>query len=110
MTHVVLVREWLLITAILLGAFGIVAGGYAYHLEQLEDEAEEITVAELLRIVDHNQEVLTELKSKPAARPLAFDACAGTDLTEAIRANGVEIPKLGFERRCTEVRNNLAAP
>lgn len=110
MTHVVLVREWLLITAILLGAFGIVAGGYAYRLEQLEDEAEEITVAELLRIVEHNQEVLTELKTKPAARPLAFDACAGTDLTEAILANGVEIPKLDFERRCTEVRNNLAAP
>lgn len=110
MTQVVLVREWLLITTILLGAFGIVAGGYAYHLEQLEDEAEEITVAELLRIVEHNQEVLTELKTKPAARPLAFDACAGTDLTEVIRANGVEIPKLDFERRCTEVRNNLAAP
>ena len=110
MTQVVLVREWLLITTILLGAFGIVAGGYAYHLEQLEDEAEEITVAELLRIVEHSQEVLTELKTKPAARPLVFDACAGTDLTEAIRANGVEIPKLDFERRCTEVRNNLAAP
>ena len=110
MTQVVLVREWLLITTILLGAFGIVAGGYAYHLEQLEDGAEEITVAELLRIVEHNQEVLTELKTTPAARPLAFDACAGTDLTEVIRANGVEIPKLDFERRCTEVRNNLAAP
>lgn len=102
MTHVVLVREWLLITAILLGAFGIVAGGYAYHLEQLEDEAEEITVAELLRIVDHNQEVLTELKTKPAARPLAFDACAGTNLTEAIRESGLSVPKQEFEVRCQE--------
>ncbi len=104
MTQVVLVREWLLITTILLGAFGIVAGGYAYHLEQLEEEAEEITVAELLRIVERNQEVLTELKTKPAARPLAFDECAGTDLTDALLANGAEIPKLAFERRCTEAK------
>lgn len=102
MTQVVLVREWLLITTILLGAFGIVAGGYAYHLEQLEDEAEEITVAELLRIVEHSQEVLTELKTKPAARPLAFDACAGTNLTEAIRESGLSVPKQEFEVRCQE--------
>lgn len=104
MTHVVLVREWLLITAILLGAFGIIAGGYAYHLEQLEDEAEEITVAELLRIVERNQQVLTELKNKPAARPLAFDACAGTNLTEAIRESGLSVPKQEFEVRCQEAR------
>lgn len=104
MTHVVLVREWLLITAILLGALGIVAGGYAYHLEQLEDEAEEITVAELLRIVEHNQEVLTELKTKPAARPLAFDACAGTDLTEAIRKSGISVPKQEFETKCQKAK------
>lgn len=102
MTQVVLVREWLLITTILLGAFGIVAGGYAYHLEQLEDEAEEITVAELLRIVEHSQEVLTELKTKPAARPLAFDVCAGTNLTEAIRESGLSVPKQEFEVRCQE--------
>lgn len=102
MTQVVLVREWLLITTILLGAFGIVAGGYAYHLEQLEDEAEEITVAELLRIVEHSQEVLTELKTKQAARPLAFDACAGTNLTEAIRESGLSVPKQEFEVRCQE--------
>lgn len=105
MTRVVIVREWLLIMSILLGAVGIVAGGYAYHLEQLEDEAEELTVAELLRIVERNQQVLTELKTKPAARPLTFDACAGTNLAEAIRDNGIQIPQQEFETRCKEAKH-----
>ena len=103
MTQVV-VREWLLILAILLGAVGIVAGGYAYHLEQIEDEAEEVTVAKLLEIVDHNQQMLTDLKTKPAARPLAFDACAGSDIVQSLRMQGIAIKPMEFEERCAAAR------
>lgn len=104
MTKVVLVREWLLILAILLGAVGIIAGGWAYHLEQLEDEAEEVTGANLMALVESNQHILSDLKTKPAARPLAFDACAGTDLAAAIRKGGVPVPQQEFEKRCAEAR------
>lgn len=104
MTRVVIVREWLLILSILLGASSIIAGGWAYHLEQLEDEAEELTVAELLVIVERNQSILTDIKTKSSARPLAFDACAGTDLAVAIREGGVPVPKQEFEKRCAEAR------
>lgn len=104
MARVVIVREWLLICSILLGAVGIVAGGYAYHLEQLEDEAEEVTVAELLALVENNQRILNDLKTKPASRPLAFDACAGTALAEAIRDGGVPVPQQEFEQRCAETK------
>jgi nitrogen fixation-related uncharacterized protein len=103
MTQVV-VREWLLILAILLGAVGIVAGGWAYHLEQLEDEAEEVTIAELLAIVENNQAILTDLRTKPTARPLAFDACAGTEIVESLRKQGVKVKPMEFEERCAAAR------
>lgn len=104
MTRVVIVREWLLICSVLLGAVGIVAGGYAYHLEQPEDEAEEVTVAEMLAIVESNQQILSDLKTKPAARPLAFDACAGAALVNVMRDNGMETPKFEFEARCEQAK------
>ena len=104
MTRVVIVREWLLIMSILLGAAGIIAGGYAYHLEQLEDEAEEITVAHLMALVESNQHILSDLKNKPYARPLAFDACAGKALVNVMRDNGLETPKFEFEARCEQAK------
>jgi nitrogen fixation-related uncharacterized protein len=102
----------MLILAILLGAVGIVAGGWAYHLEQMEDEAEEVTIAELLAIVNHNQQILTDLRTNPAARPLAFDACAGTDIVAALRKQGVAIKPLEFEERCAnaQAKTSGAAP
>jgi nitrogen fixation-related uncharacterized protein len=104
MTKVAIVREWLLIVAILLGAVGIIAAGWAYHLEQLDDVAEEQTVADLTALVQSNQAMLTALTTKPNARPLAFDACAGTDLVEAMRQKGIEVPPQEFEARCQAVR------
>lgn len=93
-------REWLLIVAILLGAVGIVAAGWAYHLEQLDDIAEEQKVADLLAVVESNQAMLTALTTKPSARPLAFDACAGTNLVDALRQKGIKVPEQEFEARC----------
>lgn len=100
MTRVAIVREWLLIVAILLGAVGIVAAGWAYHLEQQEDIAEEQIVADLLAVVESNQAMLTALTTKPSARPLAFDACAGTALAETMRKSGIKVPEQEFEARC----------
>ena len=104
MTRVAIVREWMLILAIAIAAVAILAGGLAYRQEMIEDEAEEITISRLLEIVDHNQQLLTELKTKPAARPLAFDACAGTDIVAALRKQGVAIKPLEFEERCAAAR------
>jgi hypothetical protein len=98
------VREWLLIISILLGVVGIFAAGWAYHLEMQEDDAEDRNVAELMREVRSNQEMLNALMTKPAARPLAFDACAGTDLAEAMRDNGADVPQMEFEQRCQQAR------
>jgi hypothetical protein len=39
---------------------------------------------------------------------LSFDACAGTDVVEAMRANGAEIPQMEFEQRCQQARQNAA--
>ena len=106
MTRVAIVREWMLILAISIAAVAILAGGLAYRQEMIEDEAEEVTISRLLEIVDHNQQLLTELKTKPAARPLAFDACAGTDIVAALRKQGVAIKPLEFEERCAAARSN----
>lgn len=104
MTRVAIVREWMLILAIAIAAVAILAGGLAYRQEMIEDEAEEVTIAELLAIVNHNQQILTDLRTKPAARPLAFDACAGTDIVESLRKQGVKIKHLEFEERCAVSR------
>jgi len=110
MARTVLVREWLLIVSILLGAVGIVAAGWAYHLEMLEDDAEDRNIAVLRQDVRTNRELLNALATKPAARPLAFDACAGANVVEAMRANGAEIPQMEFERRCQQARQKEEAP
>ena len=111
MARTVIVREWLLIVSILLGAVGIVAAGWAYHLEMMEDDAEDLNVAALMQdvranreLLNANQALLNALVTKPAARPLSFDACAGADVVEAMRANGAEIPQMEFERRCQQAR------
>ena len=111
MTRVVIVREWLLIISILLGVVGIIAAGWAYHLEMLEDEAEDLNVSVLMQdvlanreLLNANQALLNALITKPSARPLAFDACAGADVVESMRANGAEIPQMEFERRCQQAR------
>jgi nitrogen fixation-related uncharacterized protein len=116
MARTVLVREWLLIVSILLGAVGIVAAGWAYHLEMLEDDAEDLNVAVLIQdvrdnreILNANREILNALATKSSARPLSFDACAGTDVVEAMRANGAEIPQMEFERRCQQARQKEEA-
>jgi nitrogen fixation-related uncharacterized protein len=109
MARTVLVREWLLIVSILLGAVGIVAAGWAYHLEMLEDDAEDRNIAVLRQDVRTNRELLNALATKPAARPLAFDACAGANVVEAMRANGAEIPQMEFELRCQQARQKEEA-
>ncbi len=105
MTRVALVREWMLILAIVIAAVAILAGGLAYRQEMIEDEAEEVTIAELLDIVNHNQQLLTDLMTKPTARPLAFDACAGTDIVTSLRKQGVAIKPMEFEERCAAARD-----
>jgi len=117
MTRVVIVREWLLIISILLGASGIIAAGWAYHLEMQEDDAEDRNVAVIMQdvqtnreLLNANQALLNALVTKPAARPLSFDACAGTDMVEALLANGADIPQMEFERRCQQARQKEEAP
>ena len=109
MTRVAIVREWMLILAIVIAAVAILAGGLAYRQEMIEDEAEEVTIAELLAIVNHNQQILTDLRTKPAARPLAFDACAGTDIVKSLRKQGVAIKPMEFEERCAKARDKASA-
>jgi hypothetical protein len=110
MTRVVIVREWLLIISILLGVVGIIAAGWAYHLEMQEDDAEDRNIALLMQDAQTNREMLNALMTKPAARPLAFDACAGADLAEAMRENGAAMPKMEFEQRCQQARQKEEAP
>ena len=109
MTRVIIVREWLLIVSILLGVVGIIAAGWAYHLEMLEDDAEDRNIAILMQDAQNNREILSALMTKPAARPLAFDACAGAAVVEAMRANGAEISKMEFEQRCQQARQKEEA-
>jgi hypothetical protein len=106
MARVVIVREWLLIISILLGVVGIFAAGWAYHLEMLEDDAEDRNIAVLMQDAQINREMLNALMTKPAARPLAFDACAGAAVVEAMRENGAEISPMEFEQRCQQARHN----
>jgi ligand-binding sensor protein len=108
MTRLVIVREWMLIISILLGAVGIIAAGLAYHMEMLEDDAEDRNIAVLMQDAQTNREMLNALITKPAARPLAFDACAGAAVVEAMRANGAEISKMEFEQRCQQARQKAA--
>jgi hypothetical protein len=109
MTRVVIVREWLLIVSILLGGSGIIAAGWAYHLEMQEDDAEDRNIALLMQDAQTNREMLNTLMTKPAARPLAFDACAGAAVVDAMRANGAEISPMEFEQRCQQARQKEEA-
>jgi hypothetical protein len=109
MTRVVIVREWLMIVSILLGGSGIIAAGWAYHLEMQDDDAEDRNIALLMQDAQTNREMLNTLMTKPAARPLAFDACAGAAVVDAMRANGAEISPMEFEQRCQQARQKEEA-
>jgi hypothetical protein len=61
-------------------------------------------------ILNANREILNALVTKPAARPLSFDACAGADVVESMRANGAEIPQMEFELRCQQARQKEGEP
>ena len=44
--------------------------------------------------------ILPKPLPSPSARPLAFDACAGTNLVDALRQRGIKVHEQEFEVRC----------
>jgi hypothetical protein len=100
MTRRVLVGEWMMIVAIIIGGVGILAGGWAYHLEQVDDANEEREVHELIELCRANKALLLSLTQNPAARPLAYTACDGLAMAEALRHAGVDLVEQPFEMRC----------
>ena len=96
----VVLREWMWVLSVLLGLVGILGAGMAYHAQEGRDAEEIAHVRDMSRIVSENQDMLRKLLTNPKARPLSFDACAGSELVRALRANGIDLPKQDFEVRC----------
>lgn len=92
-----------LISAVLLAAGYVASRSREVLALELALENQE-TLRSSRTVLLENQKHLTDLRTKSNSRPLAFDACAGKELTEAVRATGVKIPKMEYELRCEAER------
>lgn len=107
----ILRRDYHLLAFIILGVSGIGVTSWMYHLEQLDDRTEQEQVELIQKKLDslllqtsHVGATVTELATKPSARPLKFDACNGADVVNALRASGISIKPQEFEARCAADR------
>lgn len=94
-----IMQEWLYILGIILGAIGIVAGGWAYHLEQLDDLDEQEQVQALLKIVSQNRDALQALTEAQRLGP-RHTACDTKQILDDLRASGIPLPIYQVEARC----------
>lgn len=97
--------DWLVF--LVLGLVVIAVATWAYMLEQRDDIAEQREISIIQEKLDTLTrqgadigQIVTLLASKPSARPLAFDACAGAALVEEMRKRGMTIGRMEFEERC----------
>lgn len=91
----------MVILAILLGAVGIVAGGWAYHLEQQEDKDEEVVINRLDATVQSNAAILAVLLEQQAKGP-RHTACDTVQILKDLRADGLKLPRYPVEDRCQQ--------
>ena len=92
--------EWLYIVGVILGAIGIIAGGVAYRMEQIDDQIEEERVQKIMAMVEENRQTLRALEQAQKIGP-RHTACDTKVILEDIRTGKVA-DHYPVESRCNQ--------
>lgn len=95
-----ILSEWMYVLGIILGAIGIIAGGVAYRMEQIDDQIEDERVQKLIAMVEENRQILQSLERAKEIGP-RHTACDTSIILKDIR-KGKIADHYSVEDRCKQ--------